>query len=217
MTNELEVKQAVVDPVLDQMQQFLTVRTVVEYDASISFLKQIKASHQKVEREFGPMIEAANKAHKDAIALRNRILAPLVDAEAKLRDAAVSWKKSEDKRIADEQARLQREADERAKREREALERKAAEMKTEAKRDEYLSKAAAVVAPVVRVETEAPQVSGAAIATTWTFDVVDVNQIPREYMSVDMVKIGKVVRAMKAGTNIPGVRVFTKEGLRVRI
>lgn len=52
--------------------------------------------------------------------------------------------------------------------------------------------------------------------TRYDFDIVDVNLIPREYLVVDTVAIGKVVRAMKDKTNIPGIKVKVVKDVALR-
>jgi len=55
------------------------------------------------------------------------------------------------------------------------------------------------------------QDSGVRYRTSWQYEIVDAALVPREYMQVNEVKIGTVVRALKDDCNIPGVRVsFTK-------
>jgi len=55
----------------------------------------------------------------------------------------------------------------------------------------------------------------AYVTRSWTFEVVDLDQVPREYMSLDV----EVVRKSIAGDGvreIPGLRIFQAESLRVR-
>lgn len=61
------------------------------------------------------------------------------------------------------------------------------------------------------VTKDTPKVEGLSYREDWYFEVTEPNKVPREYLLVDAVKIGKIVRAMKQGTNIPGVRVFSKK------
>lgn len=42
----------------------------------------------------------------------------------------------------------------------------------------------------------------------WKFEIVDVDKVPREYMTPDLKAIGVVVRAKKDKAGIPGVRAF---------
>jgi hypothetical protein len=54
----------------------------------------------------------------------------------------------------------------------------------------------------------APKVEGTMRRDNWCFEVTDARLIPREYLAIDTVKIGQVVRAMKGSTSIPGIRVY---------
>lgn len=68
--------------------------------------------------------------------------------------------------------------------------------------------AAAIVAPII---TRAPpKVAGLASREVWKFQITDPAAIPREYLTIDEQKIGRVVRALQAETSIPGVRVYSE-------
>lgn len=54
------------------------------------------------------------------------------------------------------------------------------------------------------------KVAGISTRDNWKFEITDILAIPREYLTVDEQKIGGVVRAMKASTNIPGIRVYNQ-------
>jgi len=60
------------------------------------------------------------------------------------------------------------------------------------------------------VAEPAPKVAvqGASTRENWQFEIEDVAKVPREFMTPDMVKIGRMVKAMKGVTRIDGVRVF---------
>lgn len=67
-----------------------------------------------------------------------------------------------------------------------------------------------VVAPVNGYKTEAIK----GTTKRWTFEVMDVNQMPREYLMVDETAIRN---AINQGVRvIPGVNIFQKEGLSIR-
>ncbi len=67
-------------------------------------------------------------------------------------------------------------------------------------------------APPKTVHTD---VGNLGTAKIWKFEVIDPALVPREYMAVDMVKIGQVVRATKGSISIPGIRVFSEDTLKV--
>src|SRR4051812_44848293 len=61
-----------------------------------------------------------------------------------------------------------------------------------------------------------PKVPGATVTVPYTYDIINEQEIPREYMMIDRKKIAAVVKAMKDKTNIPGIRVRPDTSLRVR-
>ena len=58
--------------------------------------------------------------------------------------------------------------------------------------------------------------AGLTVREDWKFSIVDAALIPREYLIPDEKKIGRIVRAMKDATNIPGVRVYAEKGIATR-
>lgn len=92
-----------------------------------------------------------------------------------------------------------------------AAERKAAAaaVKVEARQEE----AAAAVAPVIHVAAEAPKVASVSTRKTWKFRVVDAAKVPREYMLVDEVKLGKLARALQDGARVEGIEFYAEESL----
>ena len=62
--------------------------------------------------------------------------------------------------------------------------------------------------PVEPLPPSKPRTSGVSFVENWQFRITDSAKIPREYLMVDESKIRKIVKALKAGTSIPGVEVF---------
>ena len=69
-----------------------------------------------------------------------------------------------------------------------------------------------VVAPVV-ASVERPTLDRINLTERWGFRVVDAALIPREWLIPDLVKIGKVVRALKGETRIPGIVTYAESGV----
>jgi hypothetical protein len=70
------------------------------------------------------------------------------------------------------------------------------------------------VIPVTPVEPislapATPKVEGLSFTTTWKWEVIDISQVPRQYMKLDESAIGGVVRSLKEKTSIPGIRVYS--------
>lgn len=191
----------------DRSAAMMTVNTKTEADAAVALLSQIKEDKECAGKAVETTVTQLHSLHKAWVSFRNRFVVPLDDTANIIKGKIASWQAAEDRKARELQAKLQAEADEKARREREALEKKAATMKTAEKQQEYIERAAAVApAPVVSVTAE--KVDGVRFRENWTFEVVDAAAIPREYLSVDHVAIGRVVRALKSKASIPGVRVY---------
>ena len=66
------------------------------------------------------------------------------------------------------------------------------------------------VAPVV-IPKDVPKMQGGPVfQKRWDFEIVNEAIIPRQYLTVDLVKIRQIVTALKSQTNIPGVKTFEK-------
>lgn len=134
----------------------------------------------------------------------------LKNAENIIKRGILAW----EAKIAEENRRLQAEAD-KAAREAEERARAALVVKAETAIAEgkpelavaYVEKAEAVVVAPVNVAVER-RASGISIPKIWKYRIVDPKLIPDEFWILDEAKIGKVVKAMKATTNIPGIEAF---------
>ena len=80
-----------------------------------------------------------------------------------------------------------------------------------AKAEQFQERAAVVVAPTVAAP--ALKVQGESTREVWKFEVTDPTLVPRPYLVVDESAIRKVVQALKGGTDIPGVRVYSEKQL----
>jgi vacuolar-type H+-ATPase subunit I/STV1 len=151
----------------------LVVRNEAEAAAAAeqreAMLANAKLAKETVNKFNNGIIERLFRAHRRWTAFR-ALFDPLETAAKQTKAAIIKWQEEEERKARAEQARLQAEADERARKEREKLEREAAKLKTAEKREERLEAAAAVVAPVVRVEAPKAAVS---VQKRWTVERID--------------------------------------------
>lgn len=171
------------------------------------FVVALKDRAKRIEAAFAEVIRAAHRAHKTALAERDKYLRPVREAERILSDRIGTWHAEQERRRREEQERLLREAQERAEIEREIeadiLRRSGRE--AEAAQVEQMPVVPESV-PIVRAEVE--QLDGLSLRTRWAWRIVDESAIPREYMRPDEAKIGRAVRALGKLAKIPGVEVY---------
>lgn len=186
------------------------------YTAAGTLWKSIGDMIKEVKDTFDPICEAAHLTHKKATEKRAKYLDPLTTAQKSVKGLMSAYDAEMEKVRQVEQRRL------------EEIARKAAEEETilaaiaaqeDAKRngatkEEAAEEAQAIidqpvyVAPVVIPKAVPKMAGGPVYRTIWKFRIDNVAKIPAEYMVPDEVKIGQVVRALKAQANIPGITVY---------
>jgi hypothetical protein len=173
--------------------------------------KKISGYQYQQELERRKREEAARKA---AAELQEKLRREAEEANRKAREEAAKKAEEESARlraIAEEEARKRKASEEELR----ILREKAEQERLEAiRKAEEEAKAREVIAPVVQ-EPIVPKESNvtrseSGVAAyqrkTWTFEITDETQIPREYLKVDE---GKIRDAIKMGArDIAGIRIY---------
>lgn len=225
--------------------QSLVIATPEQYETGAEQLKAIKAKAREIDEARKSLKRPIDEAAARIQAFFKPPLEFLSQAEGIVKSKLTAYQQEqerirrEEQRKAEDAARKERERLERQRlaaeakaREKEAeLRRQAAEAdaaerakieakmraeaeKAAAKQAELEQREAAVTAPVIH--REAPKVAGISTRTVYKFRIKDPAAIPREYLAVDEAKIRKVVQALKADANIPGVEVYAEEQMASR-
>lgn len=184
----------------------LSIQTSGDYFFAGQFLLSLKEQRKEIVTFFKPLKQKADEAKKAILDREKESLKPLDDAESIISPAMMSWKREEDRKAEEEARRLQEEARKREE------ERKLAEaLQAEQEGDKEAAQAIIeepIEAPVIRVQSAAPKISGLTERKTWTFSIENEADIPRLWLMVDTVKLGAFVRSDKGKTKIPGVKVW---------
>lgn len=161
-------------------------------------------------------VDPAHKLHKQLVSDRSQMVNPVDAAIARCDSLTLPWEQEQ------ERIRLQREAEAAAEAKRkadaDALEAAAQlEKMGDAETAEMvLEEAIQAPSPMVSVPSSLPRIQGRSSREIWTFEITDEKLIPRDYLMVDTVKIGGVVRAMRGTTNIPGVKAKPQNSVTQR-
>jgi hypothetical protein len=208
MTTDIETVEEIKAEVLPVVARAegIVIASSGDYEMAADFLKAVKGASKRVTDHFGPMKKAAHDAWKTITAKEAETLKPLQDAEARVKSTMLTYATEVERRRQEEQRRLQAEADARAEAERKKLEKEAAKLKTPELREARLEQAAAVVAPVVTVETQAPKVAGQSIRTTWKAVVIDIAVLPREWMTPNQQALDAFAKSTKGAVAVSGVK-----------
>lgn len=124
---------------------------------------------------------------------------PLIKADTIIRAKVVEWRN----RLAEQ-----------ARKKEEELQRKA-EKERQKQIDKAEAKGEAPPPPAPIPKVEVPKTTeGITTVKTWTYEVENIDKVPREYLALDS---GAVMRAVREGIReIPGIRIYQKETVKVR-
>jgi hypothetical protein len=157
---------------------------------------------KSIEGAYDDLISSAHAHWKSVLAKKDSFYKP-VENEAKFLKLRIGeydeMKKKE--RLAEE-SRLRQEAIESEKERRWIEAENAPEDEREAILNEPIN-----IAPVI-IPDETPK--GIVFRTLYDFEIVDAEKIPREFLMPDLVKIRKIVTALKDETRIEGIKVFSR-------
>lgn len=170
----------------------------------------VEVAAQKAEQWKAEERRKAAAEEERINAERRREATRLADEQRRRDEAAAA----EAKKLRDAQIEEARKAGEIGKREATRLAKQAEEDRMAA--DELARKQAAETAAnvqEVKVAPSVPKVAGIRARVNWKFRIVDASKLPRRYLMPDEVAIGQEVRSMKAEASIPGVEVYSEDGV----
>jgi predicted nucleic acid-binding protein len=169
------------------------------YNQAAELTKAVKSLLKEVDSEFNEPVNQAHKLHKTLLAKKAKYADPLKKLEKDLKSKMTRWYVAEEQRRREEERKAQEEQ-----------ERQAEELRKLGIDD--------AADEVQSSPTEVAEIDkfGISYQTYYSFEITDPALIPREYLTVDTVKIGQVVRALKDQANIPGVKVVEEKRSVVR-
>jgi hypothetical protein len=201
-------------------------------------LRSVKNLRAQIATWFAPHIEAAMETKRKAEAARkgladerDRMEAPLVEAESRIKRALLAWDAKQEALRQEEERRLQAEAQARAEtitlEAAAAMELEAAAAGNDAMRQEAASILEQPVdAPVISVAPLNPKVQGITYRDNWkahpTVDVkalaaaVAAGTVPVTFLIPNMTAINQFARATQGAQPVPGVKFFNDRQIAAR-
>lgn len=195
-------------PVVVQQVNAITVASKEDDERASEFVKEVMEKKKQVEEFFRPLVNRAREAYDGLVQEREKFLGPLETARKMLKLKIGTYRDEQDRIKRVEEAR--RAAEEKRRLEQEALERAAALEKAGQGKlaEKVVQQAIKAPPPKVFVESKVAKHTGVAVRKVWKFRILDERQIPREWLMVDTVKIGKAVRDSEGQAQIPGVETY---------
>jgi len=199
--------------------QGMIITNQEQYETSADFLQTVKAMQKKIKESFNIIIEKAHRAHKEAVAQRDKHLQPLKEAESIVKKGMITYTEEQNRKAQEEQQRLQALADKEAELQRKRLEARITNAVAKGKEEKaeelrLQQEQIEAIAPVVTPQVETPK--GVSYSTRWSAEVIDANLVPREYLVPNQQALDAVARATKGSISIPGVKFVAIKTLAQR-
>ncbi len=196
----------------------LKVNSVASDTSANEIRKEIKRYVADIESELNTdFVEPQQDARRIALKVMNnaktlyaRVLDPCKKAIAIIDKKILTFQREEERKAEEAEAERQAELD-RLEDARIAAEEKARKLKTKPAKQKALALADELSDQMDDIEDSGPvvaKVGESTVVKRWIHEVVDETKVPRAYMSVDGVAIGKAVR--DGIRTIAGVRIYQK-------
>jgi vancomycin resistance protein YoaR len=209
---QIEAVRAEIAPVLAAARA-IEVTDEPSHLRALDLAMECTKRQRKVEETWCESREMAHKAWKTITETIASFTKPLAEAAKICNQKAYAWKRAEDERRQIEAQRIERENAKKVEDERLRQAEALAKAGKPALADAVLEQPIEV-RPVVAEEVAKP--AGVSYRENWQYTIVDEAVLPREFLMPDESKIGKVVKAMKAATKIPGIKVWDAGTMVVR-
>ena len=189
------------------------VKDDITYQTATNGLKKIKGVRKMIKDLLDPMVKTAYDAYKKISDRRKEVESPLDEAERHLKNQMAKY--------IDEKERERWEAERKAREEADAKMREAEKASDEGRHTEadIALQEAAQMESAPKPAIAAPTVVGAHSTKRWIYEILDPDQVPREFLIVDEKKISAIARGTKNTETpkaIPGVKFELKTGIAVR-
>lgn len=203
-----------VDKVKARMGALLTAYQRKKADEERRRLEAVAAEERRIQREAEAAAREAARVAREAREAEERRAREAAEAAAKLEGEARRKAEAEEAaRREEERARLKAMEDARAAEARDAA--RAAKAEADKAREEAQAKAA----DLSRSRTDLGSV--ASLRTTWAFEIVAADEVPRQYLAVSEPAIKAAIKAAttkdgKCPLKIAGVRIYQQQETVVR-
>lgn len=202
--------------------QALAVVDAATCEAAGELLRDIKTLREEIAASTDPVIEAAHKAHKAALAQRKQLEAPLVQAEGTIKGRLAAYVTEQERlrRIVEAQAAAEAR---RIEEDRRLVEAEALAAAGEAAEAEAVLDAPMPAPPPPRARV--PKVEGVATREVWSAQVTNLMQLvkaiaagqaPLALVLPNEPALHGQARSLKAQMQIPGVRAVCQRVVAAR-
>lgn len=213
-TNEVESKALTI---VDQAKA-ITVTDADTYTIAGNMWKDLGDMMDKIDETFNPLIEAAHRSHKAALAKKAEFYNPLKEARTNIKKLMSDYDQKQERLRQEEQRRLEVEA-RRQEEERRLQDAILAEELGETEEASAILEEPVQVAPVI-VPKATPKLPGGPVyREVWSAQVTNIKalckavadgRVSKECVQANMPALNKMATALKRTMNIPGVQAVSR-------
>jgi hypothetical protein len=213
-TNEVESKALTI---VDQAKA-ITVTDADTYTIAGNMWKDLGDMMDKIDETFNPLIEAAHRSHKAALAKKAEFYNPLKEARTNIKKLMSDYDQKQERLRQEEQRRLEVEA-RRQEEERRLQDAILAEELGETEEASAILEEPVQVAPVIVPKATPKRPGGPVYREVWSAQVTDIKalckavadgRVSKECVQANMPALNKMATALKRTMNIPGVQAVSR-------
>jgi hypothetical protein len=186
---------------------------------AVEFGKIIKKCQKLVSEEFDPGVEDSHSLWKRLVAQRAKYQDPLKESEKLVKDKIKFYRLNLEKDRLEQEEKAKAASEMALKLEKDRLMEEAEEsMKNgdAVRATELAVKAATMENGGVFVESKTVKQEGMSIKKTWKAKVIDVSQVPRQFLVIDQKSLDAYAREKGVSANIPGVEFYEDSTISLR-
>lgn len=187
---------------------FIIVNSQATLDRANEFMKGVKTYIKAIDDLMDPAIKKGKAAVAENVSIKKRLQGPAKEAEGIIKPVITKYLEEQDELRRKEKEKLAQDVEKKFEKARE-IERLGDKEKAEEIRKKETAVAEILPPPV--------KAAGTYLTKYWTWEVTNIDEVPRDRFILDTLGINKTVREQKGKTNIPGIRVFQKASSTTRI
>ncbi len=202
----------------------LTISDARTCEAAAELLRDIKTLRDEIAASTDPVIEAAHRAHKAALAQRKQLEAPLLAAEITIKGRLSAYVTEQERlrRIAEAEAAA---AARKLEEDRRLAEAEALAAAGEAEEAERVLDEPMPAPPPPAVARAVPRTEGVATRETWSAEVTDLaalvraiaeGKAPLPLVLPNLPALNSQAKSLRGAMAIPGVRAVCRRDVAVR-
>ena len=208
-----------VAPTLLDRAKALTITTDDDLVKVDGFVGDLRAMEKAAHAEYDPVCDRAYAAHREATALRARVIDPITAAIKLAKETMGTYQNRRRREIEEAQRAIEAEA--RRKADEEKLAQAVVLEQSGNKEAAEIVMAAPAVVQIPKAAMAAvamPKLANTATRENWMFKLVDptLASIPLQFLMLDESKVGKLVKSLKGDAQAilgAGILVYSEEGV----